>query len=162
MRASSDPTEWNGVKVGQRVRDLDGRPLGKVTRLFRDGFAAQRGLPILFRHDYVLRYEEVRGVRDGELVVARSERDLHALAAGAVPPSWRVPVPPDFPPAATPPEARLLIEDLRRGAIVTGITRDGQAPTLPGEREASFAPRDERERRDRAPVSGEPTAAAPR
>jgi hypothetical protein len=109
--------ERNGVAVGQRVVDLDGKTLGKVTRLFGDGFAVLGGFPILFRRDHVVRYEEVRGVRDGDLVVARSSRDLFDLAAGELPPSWRVPVPPAYPEAATPPEARLLVADVARGAI---------------------------------------------
>jgi hypothetical protein len=159
MRDSSDPREWNGVTVGQRVRDLDGRPLGKVTRLFRDGFAVVKGFPILFHEDYVVRYEEVRGVRDGELVVARSRLDLDALAAGAVPPSWRVPVPPEFPSTATPPEARLLLEDLARGAIATGVVRGEEATALPGEPEEPPSPRDERRR---AGVARGPAAASHR
>ena len=111
--------ERNGVRIGQRVRDLDGNDLGRVTRLYEQGFAAMKGFPILFRKDIVARYDEVRGVRNGEIVLARSARDLEDLAAGEVPPSWRVPVPPDFPPIATPPEARLLFEELaRRGPAI--------------------------------------------
>jgi hypothetical protein len=109
--------ERNGVRIGQRVRDLDGTSLGRVTALYEQGFAIRKGLPILFRSDYVARYDEVRGVRDGELVLARSRRDLFDLAAGEVGPSWRIPVPPDFPGIATPPEAAFLREDLARGAV---------------------------------------------
>ncbi len=109
--------ERNGVQLGQRVRDLDGTSLGRVTRLYESGFAVQRGPAILFRRDLVVGYDEVRGVRDGDLVIARSPRDLFELAAGRVPPSWRIPAPPDFPTAATPAEARYVREDLARGFI---------------------------------------------
>jgi hypothetical protein len=128
--------ERNGVRVGQQVRDLDGRSLGRVTRLFPDGFATRKGLPFLIREDFVLRYDEVRGVRDGALVVARSSSDLLDLSAGYIPPSWRVPVPPGFPKAATPPEARFLREDLARGAIDTGRSLETERVAAPVEGEA--------------------------
>lgn len=99
--------ERNGVRLGQAAVDLDGRPLGEVTALYAWGFAVRRGL-FLFRRDAVIRYDEVRGVRDGTLVVARSERDLFVLAAGGIPPSWRIPTPAGFPDAATPSEAAAL------------------------------------------------------
>jgi hypothetical protein len=142
----------NGVSVGQRVRDLDGKPLGKVTRLFEDGFAVVGGFPILFRKDHVVRYDEVRGVRDGELVVARSTRDLFALAAGEVPPSWRVPVPPAFPDAATPPEARLLVADIARGAISTEVVPE-PPPARTRPETAERAERDRVRTRGEAPVA---------
>jgi len=91
-----------------RVRAVDGEDLGRVVRLYDGGFAVQKGFPILFRRDHVLRYDEVRGVRDGELVVARAGQDLFELAAGEIPASWRVPTPHGFPVAATPAEARGL------------------------------------------------------
>ena len=108
--------ERNGVRVGQPVRDLDGTSLGRVTRLHEWGFEVRRGLS-LFRRDFIARYDEVRGVRDGALILARSRRDLFDLAAGRLPPSWRVAAPPDFPSAATPGEARYVRADLARGAI---------------------------------------------
>lgn len=109
--------ELNGVRLGQRVRDLDGTPLGKVVRLFEWGFAARRGLPILSRGEYVLRYDEIRAVRDGALVVSRSARDLLEHAAGEIPRAWRIPTPPAFPTAATPGEAHLVREDVAAGRI---------------------------------------------
>jgi hypothetical protein len=111
--------ELNGVRRGQRVRDLDGTDLGKVTHLYDWGFRAEKGFPILFGKSAVIRYSELRGIRNGELVVARSARDLFDLALGEVPPAWRIPAPPEFPSAATPSEARLLFEDLAAGAIST-------------------------------------------
>lgn len=110
--------ELNGVRLGQPVRDLDGKGLGKVTALHAWGFEVAKGL-FLFRRTAVLRYGEIRGVRDGEVVVARSSRDLFELAAGRLPPSWRIPAPPEFPSAATPDEARLLLEDIAAGAIAS-------------------------------------------
>src|SRR6266545_7872683 len=124
--------ERNGVRLGQRVRDLDGTPMGRVTRLYDEGFEVRKGLPILFRKDFVARYDEVRGVRDGALVVARSRRDLFDLAAGRLPPSWRVPAPADFPTAATPAEACALREELARGAPGVPGARASAAPA-PGE-----------------------------
>jgi hypothetical protein len=105
--------ERNGVRVGEPVRDLDGTPLGRVTQLYPWGFQVRR----LLRRGVVARYDEVRGVRDGALVLARSRRDLFDLAAGELPRSWRVPAPPGFPTAATPAEAQALREDLARGAL---------------------------------------------
>lgn len=110
--------ERNGVRLGQRVRDLDGKALGRVTRLHDWGFTVQRGA-LLFRRDFVVRYEEVRDLRDGVLVVARSGEDLFALARGGIPPSWRVPAGDGLPPVATPPEARFL---------PGGPERDGRLP----------------------------------
>jgi hypothetical protein len=107
--------ERNGVRVGQRVRDVDGSPLGRVDALYDSGFSVVKGLPLLFRTDFVARWDEVREVRDGELVLARSSRDLFDLARGELPPSWRIPAAPDGPEAATPAEARgVLAERSRR------------------------------------------------
>jgi hypothetical protein len=106
--------ERNGVSLGQPVRDLDGTSLGRVRRLLDWGFEARR---TFIGRNYVVRYDEVRAVRDGTLVVSRSRRDLFELAAGGIPASWRVPAPPAFPTAATPAEARELREDLAAGRV---------------------------------------------
>ena len=79
--------ERNGVRVGQRVLDLDGKVVGRVKELYDWGFGMQKGFPILFRKDYVFRYDEVRGTRDGALVMARTKRDLIDLAGGRLPDS---------------------------------------------------------------------------
>lgn len=139
--------ERNGVRLGQRVRDLDGTSLGRVVALYGWGFAVRRGLPILFHRDFVLRYDEIRGVRDGALVAARSAADLLDLAAGGVPPSWRIPAPPEFPTAATPSEARSVREDLARGRVGGS---GGPAEPLP-----PAAPVDEDELREYADTRGE-------
>jgi hypothetical protein len=118
--------ERNGVRIGQRVRDVEGNDLGRVDALYEQGFSIVKGFPILFRRDLVARYEEVRGERDGALVLARSDRDVFDLAAGGVPPSWTVPTPPGYPPIAAPPEARLLLEDLAAGRIAADL--EGAAP----------------------------------
>ena len=73
-------SERNGVRLGERVVDVDGKSLGKVTRLYPWGFVATRGLPVLTRRDEVIRYDEVRGARDGALALARSDHDLFDLA----------------------------------------------------------------------------------
>jgi hypothetical protein len=117
--------ERNGVSLGRPVRDLDGKSLGKVVRLFDWGFQSRRLLGI----SHVFRYDEVRAVRDGALVVARSSQDLFELAAGEVPRSWRIPTPPAFPDAATPLEALYLMQDVA-AARVRGVT-EGQEPERP-------------------------------
>lgn len=109
--------ERNGVRLGQPVRDVDGASLGKVVRLFPWGFESRRGLPILSRGSWVLRYDEVRAVRDGALVVSRSGRDLFELAAGEIPTAWRIPTPAAFPSAATPGEASFVREDVAAGRV---------------------------------------------
>jgi hypothetical protein len=128
-------TERNGVRRGQRVRDADGKDLGRVKRLYPLGFEVRKGLPLLFRADAVIRYDEVRGVRDGVLVVARSDRDVLDLAAGGVPRTWRVPAPPGFPSAATPSEARLVLDDIAAGSAFSPQSLDeplaSAAPVAP-------------------------------
>jgi hypothetical protein len=104
--------ERNGVRVGQRVRDLDGHALGRVKELYDWGFGVEKGFPILFRKDHVFRYDEVRGTRDGELVVARTGKDLIDLSRGVLPESWRIPAPDGFPRAATPAEARAVFAEV--------------------------------------------------
>ena len=101
-------TERNGVRVGGRVSDLDGTDLGRVTRLWDWGFEVAKGLPWLFRRQSVVRYSEVRGVRDGTLVVARSARDLLDLAEGGLPTSWRIAAPQGYPTAATPSDSNTV------------------------------------------------------
>jgi hypothetical protein len=78
-------TERNGVEVGQHVIDLDGNDVGRVTALFDWAFAVGKGFPLLFRKEYVFGYAEVRGVKDGKLVVARSRDDHDRLARGGLP-----------------------------------------------------------------------------
>jgi hypothetical protein len=138
--------ERNGVRLGQRVRDADGLDLGRVTALYAWGFKATRGLPVLTRRDEVVRYDEVRGVRDGALVVARSAGDLLDLAAGGVPRSWRIPAPPGYPASATPSEARLVLEDIAAGAAFspssTGeplVAVAPEAPPIGTDEERAFA-----------------------
>jgi hypothetical protein len=107
--------ERYGVRVGMRVRDLDGHSLGRVKELWDWGFSVVKGFPILFRSDLVARYDEVRELRGDELVLARSSRDLFSLARGEIPPAWRVPAAPDRPTAATPSEARTVYPPERPG-----------------------------------------------
>jgi hypothetical protein len=151
--------ERNGVRLGQRVRDLDGSDLGRVTALHEWAFRVSRGA-LLFRRDTVARYDEVRGVRDGALVLARSARDLDVLAAGGMPPSWRIPAPAGFPAAATPSEARFVFEDLAARAPAQGHAAP-PAPAPPAGGAAPEAGRDERgyaERRGQGSAAGIPPA----
>ncbi len=130
------------MRTGQAVRDLDGTELGRVTALHEGSFTVSKGL-FLFRRDAVARYDEVRGVRDGVLVLARSARDLDELAAGRIPPSWRIPTPPGFPASATPSEARFVFEDLAARAFAPRAiaapvpqTSTGRAPPAPEDERA--------------------------
>lgn len=101
--------ERNGVRVGLKVKDLDGNSLGKVTRLHEWGFDAEKGLPLLFRQDFTAHWDEVRKVEDGVLVLARTKAGIHELARGKLPASWRTRAGKDgFPTAATPREAAAL------------------------------------------------------
>jgi hypothetical protein len=101
--------ERNGVRVGLKVKDLDGQSLGRVTRLFESGFDFEKGLPLLFRQDFTATYDEVRGVKDGVLLLARTKDSLLDLAHGVLPTSWRASAMKDgFPTAATPREASQL------------------------------------------------------
>ncbi len=133
--------ERNGVRIGQRVRDVEGKDLGRVKALYDWGFAVSKGFPILFRRDQVARYDEVRGVREGALVLARSDRDLFQLAEGEIPSAWRIPTPPEYPAAATPSEALGVFEGIAAGAIAT----DQGEPTSEPRPSSSRADVDERE-----------------
>lgn len=118
--------ERNGVRVGQRVRDLAGKRVGRVARLFDWGFEVVRGFPILFRTDHVFRYDEVRGTRDGELLVARTADDLFQLARGELPVSWRIPAPAGFPTAAAPAEARAVFAEVAAARLPAPPQRAGE------------------------------------
>jgi hypothetical protein len=129
MNDRRQTTERHGVRIGMPVRDLDGKSLGQVKALYEDGFHVLGGFPILFRRDLVAGYHEVRSVRDGSLVLARSDSDFLELGHGRLPAAWRIPAPPEYPAAATPAEARQVFEDIAAGALVP----DGAhaAPELP-------------------------------
>jgi hypothetical protein len=136
--------ELNGVRIGQPVRNLDGKDLGHVEALYDEAFLAVKGFPILFRRDSVIRYDEVRGERDGALVVARSDSELLELAAGRLPATWRVPVPPGFPSAATPGEARGVFAEVALGHAASGARSESAFEDLgaaQGDDEGERAPR---------------------
>ena len=140
----------NGVRIGQSVRDLDGKDLGRVKALYDQAFLVVKGLPLLFRRDHVLRYDEVRGERDGALVVARSDHELLELARGELPATGRVPVPPGFPSAATPAEARGVFAEVALGhAAAASIEPAEAAPARaarPDAQEEEPVSRDDRAR----------------
>ncbi len=151
-------TERNGVRLGRRVQDADGRDLGKVTALYEWGFAVSKGLPVLFARDWVARWDELRGARDGSIVVARSERDLFELAEGEIPRAWRVPVPEGYPDAATPSEAQGVFEEIAAGAIATDLGEPEWAAGADAATERAFA-LEERDERRGAGGLGRPAAA---
>jgi hypothetical protein len=78
--------ERPGVRAGMAVRDADGRKLGRVRRCYPWGFEVAWG--IFGRREWVLRYDEVLDLEDGEVRVARSDDALFELAAGALPHAW--------------------------------------------------------------------------
>lgn len=80
------------VREGMRVRDLDGKALGRVTRIDPWGIEYTKGH--LYRVDGAASFSEVREVRDGEVILARSARALFDLAAGRIPETWRASEPP--------------------------------------------------------------------
>ncbi len=103
------------VRVGMVVRDVDGKRLGKVRRCHPWGFEIVKG--IFQPSEAVARYDEVVEIRDGAAVLARSGRDVFALAAGGLPPGWRAR---GWPLPSTPPEARraeLAAEERRRAPL---------------------------------------------
>lgn len=149
--------ERNGVGLGVRVRDLDGKELGRVAKLYEWAFLVVKGPPVLARQETVIRYDEVRGLRDGRLVVSRSDRQLFELAAGELPSSWIIPTRPDFPSAATPPEARGVFETFAAERREATRPAGDQAPKA-GADEPTLSPDEERESyRQR----GEPLGSAP-
>jgi hypothetical protein len=128
-------TERNGVRVGLRVRDLDGKDLGKVTELYEWGFAVEKGFPVLFRRDTVATYDEVRGIDRGVVTLARNDAALLELADGEVPRIWRIPVPHEYPGAATPGEARAIVEAIAAAprSAPARAAEQASAPVTPGE-----------------------------
>lgn len=146
-------TERNGVRIGQPVRDLDSRYLGRVKALYDRAFLVGRGFPILFRREQVIPYDEVRGERDGALVVSRSARELLELAEGGMPATWRVPVPPGFPGAATPGEARGVREAV---ALGHAVARHDEAWQADGEVSEVLLEAADADRRVHRPAPSEP------
>jgi hypothetical protein len=151
--------ERDGVRSGMQVESVNGEKLGRVVRLYDWGFAVQKGFPILFRRDRVLRYDEVRGVRDGVLVVARGENDLLELAAGEIPRSWRVPTPHGFPSAATPSEARGL-QAVVASWPLAGVRPGTAAATPAATTRAATGPCEAQQARDATASSGPELSAA--
>jgi hypothetical protein len=149
--------ERNGVAVGARVRDIDGNDLGHVKVLHETTFLTSKGPPVLFRRDWLIRYDEVRGMRDGALVVARSPRALFQLAEGELPATWRIPTPPDFPTAATPLEARGVFETLaaERAAMRAGA---GAATARQAPEKATSGEEREAQEPSGEPLPGSPSA----
>ncbi|HYS79502.1 MAG TPA: hypothetical protein VEM76_02270 [Anaeromyxobacteraceae bacterium] len=86
------------VQVGMEVRDADGKRLGKVSRCDAWGIEVVKGF--WSPSEWVVRWDEVLGVKDGKVEVDRSDEDLFVLAAGGLPSRWRR----GTPEPAAPPE----------------------------------------------------------
>jgi uncharacterized protein (TIGR02271 family) len=67
------------VKEGMVVRSQDGEKLGRVSAVSADAFHIEKGL--FFPKDYLVRFSEVAGLRDGELVLAHGRDSLRALSS---------------------------------------------------------------------------------
>lgn len=59
---------------GMVVRSSDGEKLGKVTRLDADTFEIEKGF--FFPKEYMVRYDEVAGIRDGEVILMHARAQL--------------------------------------------------------------------------------------
>lgn len=75
------------VQVGMEVLDADGKRLGKVSRCDAWGIEVVKGF--WSPSEWVVRWDELLGVKDGKVLVDRSDEDLFVLAAGGLPPRWR-------------------------------------------------------------------------
>ena len=75
------------VQVGMEVRDADGKRLGKVSRCDAWGIEVVKGF--WSPSEWVVRWDELLGVKDGKVEVDRSDEDLFVLAAGGLPLRWR-------------------------------------------------------------------------
>jgi uncharacterized protein (TIGR02271 family) len=71
--------ERSQVKEGMVVRSQDGEKLGRVFAVAEDAFHIEKGL--FFPKDYLVRFSEVAGVRDGELVLAHGRDSLRRLSS---------------------------------------------------------------------------------
>jgi hypothetical protein len=71
--------ERTQVKEGMVVRSQDGEKLGRVSAVGEDAFHIEKGL--FFPKDYLVRFSEVAGVRDGELVLSHGRASLRALSS---------------------------------------------------------------------------------
>jgi hypothetical protein len=96
------------VQVGMEVRDADGKRLGKVSRCDAWGIEVVKGF--WSPSEWVVRWDEVLGVKDGKVEVDRSDEDLFVLAAGGLPSRWRRgtpgPAAPSEPGPGTAPTSR--------------------------------------------------------
>jgi len=71
--------ERSRIKEGMVVRSQDGEKLGRVFSVEADSFCIEKGL--FFPKDYVVRFSEVAGERDGELILAHGRASLRQLSA---------------------------------------------------------------------------------
>ncbi len=79
--------DGHDLRVGMRVKDLDGKALGKVSRRDAHAFEVVRGF--FGPREWVVRYDEIVEVKDGIVTIARSDEALFELAAGRLPATWR-------------------------------------------------------------------------
>ncbi|WP_080681946.1 YsnF/AvaK domain-containing protein [Sorangium cellulosum] len=85
------------ITRGMVVRSSDGEKLGKVTRLDVDAFEIEKGF--FFPKEYAVRYDEVLGIRDGDVILTHARdqlagaRDQGRGADGAIAASDEIRVP---------------------------------------------------------------------
>jgi stress response protein YsnF len=61
------------IQEGMVVRSQDGEKVGTVTRCTESDFVVEKGL--LFRRDFLVRYDEVAEIRDREVLLTRAASD---------------------------------------------------------------------------------------
>jgi hypothetical protein len=65
------------IKEGMTVRSADGHKLGKVYAVGDLEFQIEKGL--FFPKDYAVRYEEIRELRHGDIILAHGRESLRSL-----------------------------------------------------------------------------------
>ncbi|XXT23900.1 YsnF/AvaK domain-containing protein [Sorangium sp. So ce429] len=69
------------IKRGMVVRSSDGEKLGEVVRRDENRFEIEKGF--FFPKEYAVRYDEVAGIRAGEIILTHARDQLDAARGGA-------------------------------------------------------------------------------
>ncbi len=72
--------DTRGINAGMIVRSIDGEKLGKVVACKADEFVIEKGF--FFPKDYLVRYQDVADVRDGEVMLRGSSAELRQAGEG--------------------------------------------------------------------------------
>jgi len=74
MRREDFMSKHPGLTEGATVYAMDGEKLGKVTELGSDSFLVEKGM--FFPKDFMVRYDDIQDVRDGEVHLNLAKNDL--------------------------------------------------------------------------------------